>query len=416
MFLWIISGFQHKILLPADSLLLIHNLEPAVGDLTMSKWSFLLAAVLLLTGGCGGGRKPKFTKKELALIPPAQREGLPEASGGFVLAVGGETITSDEVITEPLLEHLRPIAQKSSFQQFKEQVRPELERALTTRISNILLYQQAKRDTAGKIDIEDALEKATETEVRKFVVGFKGDYAKAEQALKQMGMDWRSFREYQKKMILSQDYVRQQMPEQRPITYNELVSCYNELKEEHFSTPATITFRLIDIQISKLEAAEPNRSRLEQARELADELMGRLQKGEDFGELAKQYSHGHRASFGGLWKPVQPQSLAKPYDILAAEAERMTPGQVAGPIEAGELSPSEGRGKHIFIMKLEDKRPKSFEPLENVQKELETKIIFDRRRKAVNEFSAKLMQQTMLNEKDKFIDFCLEKIYRMCLQ
>jgi parvulin-like peptidyl-prolyl isomerase len=362
-------------------------------------------SVLLLTYGCGGGSKPKFTEEELALIPLAQREGLPEASDGFVLAVGGETITSDEIITEPLLDHFRPIAQKSSFEQFKKQARPELEQIIATRVSNILLYQQAKRDTG--VDIEDALEKATEAEVRKFVAGFGGDYAKAEQALKQMGMDWRSFREYQKKMILSQDYIRRQLPEYRPITYSELVNCYNEMKEEFFAIPATITFRLIDIQIPKLEVTDPNRSQLEQARKLANELVKRLREGEDFGELAKQYSHDHRASFGGLWQPVQPTSLAKPYDILAAEADRIKPSQIAGPIEAGE---------HIFIMKLEEKRPKSFEPLENVQKEVEAKINFDRRKKAADEFSANLVQQVALTERDRFIDFCLEKIYRLCKQ
>lgn len=371
----------------------------------MPKWSFLLAFVLLLAGGCMTKDKPKFTEEELSLIPLAQREGLPEASGGFVLAVGGETITSDEIINGPLLEYFRPTAQKSSFQQFKEQARPELERILVTRVSNILLYQQAKRGMG--VDIEDALERAAEAEVRKFITSFDGDYAKAEQALKQMGMDWRSFREYQKKMILSQDYIRRQLPEHRPITYRELVNCYNELREEFFAIPAMIKFRLIDIQTPKLEVADPNRSQLELARELANELVGRLQEGEDFGELAKQYSHGHRAPLGGLWKSVQPKSLAKPYDILAAEAEKIEPAQVAGPIEAGE---------HIFIMKLEEKKPKSFEPLENVQKEVEAKIIFDRRKKAVDEFSTKLVQQAALNERDKFIDFCLEKIYRMCRQ
>jgi hypothetical protein len=369
----------------------------------MRKYAFLTVLMLLLIYGCESS-KPKFSEKELANIPLAPREGLPEVSGGLVLAVGGEVITSGEIITEPLLEHFRPFAQKSSLAQFKNQVKPEIEQLLTTRISNILLYQQARRKAGEGVDLEDALEKATEAEMRRFIAGFDGDYARAEQALKKMGMDWRSFRDYQKKMILSQDYVRQQLPENKPISYNELVSYYNEMKDEFFAAPATITFRLIDIQFPKLEMTDPNISRPERARELANELMERLRKGEDFSELAKQYSHDHRASFGGLWAPLQPSSLAKPYDIFAAEADKIEPGQIAGPIEADE---------HIFIMELIEKKTKSFEPLENVQKEVEAKITFDRRKKAADEFSDDLMQQTTLTEKDRFLDFCLEKIYRL---
>jgi peptidyl-prolyl cis-trans isomerase SurA len=373
----------------------------------MRKCVFLTVWLILSVYGCGGDSKPKFTEKELANIPLSQRENLPEPSGGFVLVVGGETITSDEMITEPLLEYFRPIAQKSSFEQFKKQAKPEIENALSTRISNILLYQQAKREAGTGVDFEDALEKASEEEMRRFMTSFDGDYAKAEQVLKRMGMDWSSFREYQKKMILSQDYLRRQLPEYGPITYSELVKCYNEMKDEFFAVPGTITFRLIDIQIPKLEVTDPNKSRLEQARKLASELMKRLQEGEDFGELAKQYSHGYRASFGGLWKPVQPSSLAKPYDILAAEADKMTPSQIAGPIEADE---------HIFIIKLEEKIQKSFQPLEAVQKKVEAKINFDRRKKTLDEFDSKLVQQIALNERDKFTNFCLKKIYRLCNQ
>jgi peptidyl-prolyl cis-trans isomerase SurA len=373
----------------------------------MRKCIFLTACLLFLASGCDDSDKPKFTDQEMARIPLAKRDGLPEASGGFVLVVGGEAISSDDLIAEPLLEHFRPIARKSSLEQFKKLARPDVKQLLETRISNILLYQQAKRDAGTGADFEDALEKATESEVRRFIVSFKGDYAKAEQALKQMGMDWKSFREYQKKMILSQEYIRQLLPEHGPITYSELVNCYNEMKDESFATPATITFRLIDIQIPKLKVTDPNRSQREQAEELANELVKRLQKGEDFGELAKQYSHDYKASSGGLWQPVQPQSLAKPYDVLAAEAEKIQPGQIAGPIEANE---------HIFIMKLEEKKPKDFEPLENVQEEVEAKITFDRRKKAFEEFNSKLVQQVELSEREKFMDFCLEKIFRRCRQ
>ncbi|MBN1391262.1 MAG: peptidylprolyl isomerase [Sedimentisphaerales bacterium] len=372
----------------------------------MRKYIFLTMLVALLINGCEGN-KPKYTEEELASIPLAQREGLPEVSGGFVLAVGGETITPDEIITEPLLEHFRPLAQKTSPEQFKKQVRPEIEQLLTTRISNILLYQQARRKAGSGIDLEDALEKATESETRRFIADFNGDYARAEETLKKMGMDWRSFKDYQKKMILSQDYVRQQLPENKPVTYNELVSCYDEMKEEFFAAPATIIFRLIDIQFPKIEMTDPNIGRPEQARKLANELMERLRKGEDFGELAKKYSHDHMALFGGLWKPLQPSSLASPYDVIAAETDKMEAGQIAGPIEAGE---------HIFIIKLEEKKPKSYEPLEKVQREVEAKINFDRRKKAADELSANLMQQTALTEKDRFLDFCLEKIYRLSRQ
>ena len=367
----------------------------------MRKCVFLSALVLLLMSGCGGSDKPRLTEEELARIPFAQKTGLPEASGGFVLAVGGETVTSDEVIA-PLIEHLKPIAQRSDFERFKEQARGQVEQVLTNKISNILLYREAKRKAPEQID--EALERLAEAEVRKFIVSFEGDYARAEQALKQMGMDWASFKEYQKKMMLSQSYIASQLPENKPIIYSELLDCYDKMKEEFFTTPAMLKFRLIDIEVAKLELSDPNQNRQEQAKQLANELLRRIQAGEDFGKLAEQYSHGHRALFGGLWKPVQPGSLAKPYDILVAEAERIEPGQIAGPIETGG---------HIFIMELVEKRPESVKSFEEVQKEVEAKINFDRRKQAVDELNAKLVRQAALTQRDEFIDFCLEKIYQM---
>ncbi len=397
----------------------------------MRKCVFLLVLVFLLIDGCGGGSKPKFTEEELANIPFAQKTGLPEASGGFVLAVGDETITSDDIIGSliehsgevlSLIERLRPIAQTTNdFERFKEEARRDVNDVLTNRLSDILLYQQAKRQAGEGID--EALERLAEAEVRKIVVSeFGGDDAKAEEALIQMGMDWQSFKERQKKLILSGFFVASQLPRARPITYSELLDCYNEMKDEFFVRPATVKFRLIDIEAAKLpapasgdasrgggEVADPNQSQLstghltvERARELADELLRRILAGEDFGELAKQYSHGYRRLFGGLWKPRQPENLEKPYDVLATEAEKIEPGQIAGPIEAGE---------HIFIMKLEERRAKSFKPLREVQREVETKIMLDRQEQAREEIMAKLVQQTAIGQRSEFIDFCLKKIW-----
>jgi len=373
----------------------------------MRKCALLLVPVLLLTAGCKV--KPKFTEEELARMPYVVREGLPKCSGGFVLAVGDKAITADEVIESPiitpdgaivpLIEYFRPIAERGDFEQFREQARGELEQILASKVSDILLYSQAKKGAGERLD--EALEKAAEAEVRKFTASFKGDYARAEQALKEMGMDRRSFKERQKKIILSQEYIRQQLPENKPITYSELLGYYNKMKEEFFVRPAALKFRLIDIEAAKLEVAEANVNRQKQARELASKLLGRIQAGEDFSKLAEKHSG---VSFVGFSNPIQPANLEKPYDILAAEAERIEPGQITRPIETGE---------HIFIMKLEEKRPRSFKPLKEVQGEVEAKIMLDRHKQAIDEFSAKLMQQAALGKKGEFIDFCLEKIYRM---
>jgi len=366
----------------------------------MRKCAWLAPLVLLVITGCGS-EKPKFTEEQLAAMPLPQRTGLPECSGGLVLVVGDEPLTADEIVN-PLLEYLGPVAQKNDYPQFERQARGDVERFVVSKIANILLYQQAKKELSAGLD--ERLEKLAEAEVRKFIVSFGGDYARAEHALKQEGMDWASFKDYQKKFILSQHYISTKLPQERPVTYRDLLQAYNDMKEEFFTVPAKLEFALIDIELAKLESADPNETAEQIGKELAGELIEHLRGGEDFGKLAKRYSHGHRASFGGVWEPVQPESLAKPYDILAVEAEKIQPAQIAGPIEAGG---------HIFIMKLIDKQAGTVEPFEKVQKQLEAKIDFDRRKKAFDEFGARLVQQAQMGNKDEFINFCLRKIYTL---
>jgi hypothetical protein len=96
--------------------------------------------------------------------------------------------------------------------------------------------------------------------------------------------------------------------------------------------------------------------------------------------------------------------LAEPYDVLSREAGRIEPGEVTGPIEASG---------HIFIMKLEEKTAKTFELFEDVQKEVESTIHLERRRTALEKLNKKLVLQAVVGERDRFIDFCLEEIYRM---
>ncbi len=374
-----------------------------------SKIMIIIFSAVFLIAGCGKKNKAVLTETELKRIAFAQRPVAPDT-----LMVSGEKITCDEIAKMTLERNgslisleklLEPVAKTSTFEQFKEQARPQVQHAVMGKVSNILLYQQAKRQAGDKID--QVLEKAVDKEWKKFILRFGADEAKAEDELRQMGLDRQSFKEHQRKGILTQSYIVSKIPDDRLITHKELVECYNKMKDEYFLKPAMLRFRLIDIEPAKLQIADPNQDRREQAIWLAMDLLRRIETGEDFGELAKQYSHGHKSEFGGLWKPREPDSLAPPYDILAREAESMEPGQVTGLIEVAE---------HIFIMKLEEKRNKGYEPLEKVQAQVERKIIADRRKEAIDKLNDKLMQQAALGDTSLFVEVCLDKIYKMSNQ
>ena len=370
----------------------------------MRKCAFVSLAALCLFVGCKGKDKPRFTEEELAQIPLVQTEGLPKASAGMVLSVAGETITSEEIVAE-LIEPFRPLAQRSNFQQFSKTARPEVEKLLAARVSDILLYNEAKKQVGD--NVEDALEKAVEAEIRKFINQFGGDYAKAEQDLKQDGMDWASFRKYQERMILSQSYIASQIPDEKTVTYSELLERYEQMKEDSFTVPATLTFSLIDIQPYKVDVNDPNQNHRTAAIELANQLLTRLDSGEDFSKLAEKYSHGHLAPMGGLWEPVEPDSLAKPYDVLTKEAEKMNVGEIAGPIVTSE---------HIFIMKLQDKQPETIKALDEVQAQIKSRIVFERHMQALDKLSAKLLRQAAAGQREPFVELCLEQLYLQCTQ
>ncbi len=380
----------------------------------MYKFIVVMMIMPLFICGCGSDNQAGLTNAELERIAYAQNIELAEAAGNPVLMIGGESVTCEEVIESPTelgelfispTEYFKPIAQLIDLKQFKERAREPLKKILTDKISNILLYQHAKRE-AGQ-DIDESLNKAAESELRKFLLQFGGDQAKADEELKKNRLDQNSFKERRKRAILIEWYVSSKLRDDRPITYRELKERYDKMKDKFFARDATIQFRLIDIQPDKLKVTDPNADARQLAEKLANEILARIKAGEDFGELAKKYSHGHMREFGGLWKPVKPDSLAAPYNLFSTAAQKTEPNQIAELIKTPE---------HIFIMKLEDKQAAGYEPFENVQEYVRKAVLLERQNEVINKLNDIVQQQADLGQTDEFIDFCLEKIHRISNQ
>jgi parvulin-like peptidyl-prolyl isomerase len=234
-----------------------------------------------------------------------------------------------------------------------------------------------------------------------------GNEAQADEALRKMGKNRSTYKEWKQRQVLIQFFVASRYSQKRPITYRELLAQYDKMKDDAFRQEGILQFRLIDIRTDRMELTDPNDDPIRAAKALAAELRQRIESGEDFAELAKQYSHGHRGQMGGLWKPRNPAALAEPYDVLAERAQDLESGQVSGPIEVPG---------HFFVVKLEEKQQAGYRPLSEVQEEVGQAVVKARFDAALEELGAEIVQEVALVDTSRFVDYCLERLYRVATQ
>ena len=371
-------------------------------------------AGLALSAGCedAAQRTGKFTDEEMTQIPLAGRARPPAHSDGLALSVKSETITIGQIVT-PVMNMLEGnVAAGGGWEDFSARARPVVKDAVISKITDILLYQEARKEAPENID--ELLDTAVDKEVEKLLADYGGNYARAQEALAEQGMDWRRYREFQKKLLLTkQYYISQSLLDNKPVSHSRMLEYYEAMQQEGFQFTGLlraedvtwqgfIEFRLIDIDLDKVEVGD-GETRKSAALRKAGELIERIKQGEDFGELAGAHSDGHRKEMGGLWTRVSEGSnLRPPHDVLVGLAEKMEVGEVAGPVE------SDG---HIFIMKLEQKQKGGVASFESLQSRIEMDIQLARRKARFDKLIGKLMSRANISGLDRFIDVCVEKAW-----
>ncbi len=392
-----------------DQLAVAVGRDPRVYVSTISMVS--VSCLLLVLGtlaGCEGNetKKAALTNEEVERLSYASAPSRPDE-----LIVSGEVIACEDIMAPSpgqmttaaaFREKLVELARVTTLDEFMELARPQVRQRLNTNITNIVLYRRAKRALGDKVD--EVLDSAAEKELRKFVIEHGGNNAQADEALRAIGKNRTTFKEYKKKQMLAEYAVSSKLSRNRPATYSELVAAYDKLKDESFVQPGVIQFRLIDIQVAKMAVSDPNSDPVRAARTLAESLVTRIMAGEDFAALAQEYSHGFQAASGGLWTPRDPEALVEPYTILAEAARQIEVGQIAGPLDAPG---------HVFIMKLEQNREKGYRPLAEVQDQVERQIGADRNVEVLQQLDEEIARQIALADTDRFLDYCLERLHRL---
>jgi len=353
--------------------------------------SILFLYGLICAAGCDSSKTKtgKFNEEQMKNFPLAKRKMTRIPAGGFVLSVGEDTITADE-IADAFNSTLTARALVTDKESFYVTARPAIGDMVKAKVVDILLYEQAKNEASDSID--EKMEQAIRTEVDSFVARHDGNYAEAEKTLKSEGKSWQQYRDQLKKIILMQSYIQQKIPEDMPVTHGEMIDYYDQLRSEKYHWEGYIEFRLIDI---KTDQIAPNNPAIEKAKQIVQMARG----GHDFAKLAKEYSQGHKASVGGLWEKVTTGNLASPYDVIESQAQHMAINQISEPIK------TDG---HIFIIQLEDKKEAGSIPFDQVQDEIEADIKRIKKRVEFEKMYAKLLEQANISNMEGFVNYCVE--------
>ncbi len=358
----------------------------------------LISIMILGAAGCRNKQEGKFSEEQMEQIPYVSKAALPEASGGMTLGIYSETITVDEILRF-VEERLKPFAGQVDRETFQTQALSFIRETVKGKVTDILLYQEARKSAPENID--ETIEKAVESETARFVAGFDNNYALAERAIKQMGMDWQSFRDYQKKLILTQSYISSNLKEEKRFSHQDLVDHYESIKDQFFTQEGYVEFSIIDIMPSQLTAEQIAEGQTpdQAAVELAKRLLDRIIAGEDFAALAREHSHGPFADQGGRLERISlgTNSLTEPYATLEQQAVRMQPGQTKGPIVLDE---------HVFILRLNALQHGEVKPFTDVQDQIAQQLQFQHRQKQYQQLVQKILQKADAAQLERFTRFC----------
>ncbi len=366
-------------------------------------FTVLISIPCVVICGCANEQQGKFTDEQMQSIPYANKYDLPQATGGMTLGISSETITIDEILLFGE-EKLKPYAEQTDRTTFIAQALPYIRETIKGKVTDILLYEEARKSAPENID--ETISKDVEREVNRFVAGFDNNYALAERAIKQMGMDWKSFREYQRKLILTQSYLSSTLNEEKRFSFQDMLDFYESVKDSQFTTIGFVEFSVIDLNPSRLRSDQVEEGETAEAAavRIANELIAKINTGADFAELAKEYSNGPFANQGGHLEPVTlgSDSLTEPYATLEKEALRMQPGHVKGPITLDN---------HVFLLRLDDFQEGSVRPFSEVQKQIEQQLQFQYQQQQYLKLVQKLVQKADAGQIEQFAQFCAKTAY-----
>jgi parvulin-like peptidyl-prolyl isomerase len=313
----------------------------------------------------------------------------------FVIASQADVVTVEQIIcklngdiiTNVDLEHDRADLEKSlrangfTGKRLEDAVKEEAPNLLRNKIDNLLLVQKGKE-----------LELKVDPQVNKYLADLQRQTNTADpekfQALvrQETGKSYEDFKADLKNNYYVQGVVQEEV--MRKIQFKtEEVRAYYDAHHDEFQREERVFLREITIATLGKEGAA-----LAAAQKKAKDLVDRARRGERFNELAQTNSDSQTAKDGGALDPYKKGELAPAIEAAVWDKER---GTITDPINIGNA---------LLILRVEEHHKAGLAEFEEVQQEIENRIVGSRRDVALRAYLTKLRDLSFLEIKPGFED------------
>ncbi|CAF0689805.1 peptidylprolyl isomerase [Candidatus Methylacidithermus pantelleriae] len=310
---------------------------------------------------------------------------------GFRLAAqsvdGIAAIVNDKVITfSEVRRQVEPteriLKESYSGPQLVERIKEARLSALRALIERELIIQNFKKE--GYIIPDHVIEERLREIIR---TQFEGDRLTMIRTLQANGMTIDQYKEDLKNQIIIQAMRAKNVPSQVVISPYQVERYYQEHIQQ-FTEDPQVKLWLIFIKKS-VPPEDPLDSPSgpappDPALQRAQEILFRLKTGEDFAELARQYSEGPKQDAGGDMGWVTRDTLRKE---VADVVFSLHPGQLS------EVIPTDDG---YYIAMVEDVKPAKVQPLSEVRKDIEKTLVQEERQKLQEKWLNKLRAKAFI--------------------
>jgi parvulin-like peptidyl-prolyl isomerase len=211
-----------------------------------------------------------------------------------------------------------------------------------------------------------------EEHVQKEIKEHYDDRATLQKTLQEQGVTFESYRRDIREQFIEYIMRGRNVPRDILISPGRIDRYYKDNEDK---------FRIADQVRLRMIVLEKTRNPVDAMR-LAREIIGKLDEGVSFAEMASVYSDGSQAREGGLWGWVERKVLR---EDLADLAFKLPAGKRSDPIEKAEA---------VYIMLVEEVRNAHVRPITEVRDEIERTLVQTERSRLQGQWLARLRKKS----------------------